>query len=328
MEIGDFPVAWGLASCWQRIRELVQEAFLASEHDHFSLGRHFLELRDNWSAARLAAFVVGARLGGVGLSDDVIRGGAAIDMAARAVALQERLSDGLACPPGENRAILVLGADWNLAASAALCGALPSAIRDVIAGQCLQLFEQRFRGAAAIRGERASPVITEAEYLAVARDTTGAVFRALTSIAALVGGADDCDRNVLGLVGENLGTAVHILDDVKAAAALAQASSRERVPPGAQVASLPVVLLAVALPPAAWPAVPGQEWNARSCHQMGALMNEHRVLDQCRARARRYLDLAVGAAGSLTPALDVEPRHDLARLVSFLGQPEPAEVAS
>jgi octaprenyl-diphosphate synthase len=201
------------------MRELVQDAFCSPDHDHFSLGRHFLELRDSRSALRLAAFVTGARLSGAGLSDDIIRGGAAIDMAARALALQERLTDTLACPPGENRAILVLGADWNLAASAALCGALPAATRDIMAGECLALFERRFRGAAAIRvGRAAGQRLTADEYLAVARDTTGAVFAALTSIAALLGGAPATVREALARTGENIGIAVRILDDPDPAA--------------------------------------------------------------------------------------------------------------
>lgn len=326
--MSDFPAAWGLSACWQRMRELVQQAFFSTEHDHFSQGRHFLGLRDNWSALRLAAFVVGARLSGVGLSDDVIRGGAAIDMAARAVALQERLSDGLECPPGENRAILVLGADWNLAASAALCGALPAPTRDVTAGQCLQLFELRFRGAATIRGERAGPVITEAEHLTVARDATGVVFRAMASIAALPGGTGDPAHHALGLVGENLGIAVHILDDIQAAAALARAGSRVRVPPVTRFASLPVIRLAAALPAAAWPAAPGQEWTAQTCHQIAALMAEHQVLDQCRAQARQYLDLAAGAAAPLMPALGPDRRDDVARLLSSVDRHEPVEVGN
>jgi hypothetical protein len=201
------------------MRELVQDAFCSPDHDHFSLGRHFLELRDSRSALRLAAFVTGARLSGAGLSDDIIRGGAAIDMAARALALQERLTDTLACPPGENRAILVLGADWNLAASAALCGALPAATRDIMAGECLALFERRFRGAAAIRaGRAAGQRLTADEYLAVARDTTGAVLAALTSIAALLGGAPPAVREALARTGENIGIAVRILDDPDPAA--------------------------------------------------------------------------------------------------------------
>jgi hypothetical protein len=182
-----------------------------------SMGYRFLDLPDGGSAARLAAFAAGAGACGAALTDNALRSGASVDLTARAFGLQCQVSEELRCPAGENRALLILGSDWFLACSAALCAELPRAERARLAGEGQRLSERQFRGRALERQGAAAPGGLEPDYLAWAADTTGAVFGLMTSVAArrVNAGQEVCDA--LYSFGELLGMVIHIEDHVSAA---------------------------------------------------------------------------------------------------------------
>jgi octaprenyl-diphosphate synthase len=197
--------------------------------------------------------------------------------------------------------LLTHALDRTLAADVRVLGELVTTLRRLVDGEIVQL-----------RG-RAKLDTSEAVYFRILEDKTASLFRWSARAGAIVAGASDAERDLLGLFGERMGVAFQLVDDtLDYAGDPSQTGKALLTDLGEGKVTLPLVL-ALAESPALAPMLErARAGDKRAADDLGEGVRATDACAEVRRRAAAETERALAALSGVRPS----PARDMLRILA------------